>query len=120
VRVLLHLTLSIVGNVTAGVLVNCSCASRGSDLVPKDITAHSLLRINIAILSVDAEGINFLLLTMLVLKVIAAVYLHFSITSFIYQGKITAAKNIKELKKSGLADVQTSLYSSISVWRAVG
>jgi hypothetical protein len=117
---LLHLTLSIVGDETAGILVNCSCESLRSDLVPKDITAHSLLRINIAILSVDAEGIKFLFLIMLVLKFIAAVYLRFSITSFIYQSKTTAVKNIKELKKSGLADVQTSLYSSISVWRAVG
>jgi hypothetical protein len=116
---LLHLTLSIVGDITAGILVNCSCASRRSDLVPKDITAHSLLKINIAILSVDAKGMKFLLLIMLVLKVIAAVFLRFSITCFIYQSKTTAVKNIKELNKSGLGDVQTSLYSSISVGRAV-
>jgi hypothetical protein len=116
---LLLLTLSILGDVTAGILVNCSCASRRSDLVSKDITTHSLLRINIAILSADAEGMKFLLLIMLVLKVIAAVYLRFSITSFIYQSKTTAVKNIKELQKSGLADVQTSLYSSMSVGRAV-
>jgi hypothetical protein len=96
---LLHLTFSIVGDVTAGILVNCSCASRRSELVPKDITAHSLLRINIAILFIDAEDMKFLLLIMLVLKVIAAVYLRFSITSFIYQSKPTAVKNIKELKE---------------------